>query len=191
MAQYPFRNQPLMITKMPSDVFQIPDIRDWYARRRPNPKFIITMRDPRSVLTSLHARLGSQEYMVTPEVWRATYEHIQYARGFDDVTAVRFEDLVQSPMEVQNQLTKFIGWHVHHPFEDFEQMVPEGWRKPQAAAGANLNGLRPLDTSTISKWQNPKHSKRISTLLHEMPELPDRLIELGYESDTNWTLNYR
>jgi hypothetical protein len=35
--------------------------------------------------------------------------------------------------------------------------------------------------------EHSRHRDRIRHLLQEMPELPTRLIEMGYETDTSWT----
>ena len=54
-----------------------------------------------------------------------------------------------------------------------------------------LNGVRGLDARTLDKWAGDEHRERIRSLLREMPELPDRLIEMGYEANANWMLRYR
>jgi len=189
-AQAPFRNQRFMMTKKPSDIFMMDEIRAFYASHKPQVRFVLTIRDPRAVLSSRHAALEEGEFVATPEVWHATYTHFQYARQFDDVAVVKFEELVINPDTVQKRLTDFIGWHVHHPFSEFHTAVPPEWQELKPTASLNLNGLRPLDKNTIEKWKDEKRQEHIRKLLIEMPELPQRLIEMGYEADTSWTRHY-
>lgn len=70
------------------------------------------------------------------------------------------------------------------PFRTFYQSVPKGFD------GRSLNGLRELDERNVDLWRQRRHKARIQSLLREMPELTDVLIELGYESDDRWTLDY-
>ena len=184
MAQYLWRNHPVMITKHPGDIFWIDEIRAYYATRKPRTRFVVTTRDPRAVLTSFHARIGENQYFVTPERWRIFYEYYQYVRHFDDVITVEYADLVLHPQDVQKRLTDFIGWKVHRPFEQFHTAVPANFRTTA------LNGLRRLDPSALDRWKHSRHRDRIRHLLQEMPELPTRLIEMGYETDTSWTREY-
>ena len=69
-------------------------------------------------------------------------------------------------------------------FDQFHAAVPEHFDTRA------LNGVRPLDKSSLTKWRTPKHRDRLHQLLSEIPELPDRLIEMGYEADTDWTREY-
>ena len=86
---------------------------------------------------------------------------------------------------VQERLSTFIGFP---PALSFDQYLSAGPRDFDTTA---LNGVRPLDKSSLEKWRAPKHRPRIQQLLAELPELPQRLIELGYEADTTWTHEYR
>ena len=54
-----------------------------------------------------------------------------------------------------------------------------------------LGGVGSPETSRIARWQQPTHHQRISELLAAMPELPEALIDLGYESDARWTEPYQ
>jgi hypothetical protein len=48
------RNHRFMLTKLPSDIEQIPAIRQHYATHPGEPVFVLMIRDPRDVLTSKH-----------------------------------------------------------------------------------------------------------------------------------------
>ncbi len=185
-CQYAFRNHPYMITKAPWDVFFVDEIRAFYASRQANVRFIVTVRDPRTVLTSIHKIAGnsSDGYFIIPSQLKAYYEHTRYVQQADDVVTIEYEDLVCNPAEVQGRLAEFIGWHSHLPFDQFHTAA-----SPDFAAD-NLNGLRPLDPSRLDSWRHEKHSARIRQILREVPQLPEYLIEMGYEPDTSWVTDY-
>jgi hypothetical protein len=172
----------MMITKRPDDIFWLDDVRQRYQGRRPKPLFIISTRDPRAVLTSIH--VDKPGYCVPAAKWRAVYEHIQYNLQFDDVAIVEYRDVIESPQKVQERLGAFIGTSPEGRFDDYLARVPGDFDTRA------LNGVRPLDASRLERWRAPKHRARIQELLRELPELPDRLIAMGYEQDAAWTREY-
>jgi hypothetical protein len=172
----------VMITKRPDDIFWLDEIRERYQGRRPKPRFIISVRDPRAVLTSNHVKKPG--YCVPAAKWRATYEHIRYNLQFADVTLVEYRDVIERPLHVQEQLASFIGCPPEGRFDQYLSSVPADFDTTA------LNGVRPLDASRLDRWREPRHRPRIRQLLGELPELPDRLIEMGYERDTAWTREY-
>jgi hypothetical protein len=97
MAKYAPCPQPYMMTKRPSDIFLIDELQQFYAARQADVRFIVTIRDPRAVLTSKHAKINPQEYYVSGKRLRAMYEHWQWARALETVVTVRHEDLVAKP----------------------------------------------------------------------------------------------
>lgn len=177
---------PYLITKRPDDIFWIDEIRDFYATlgARTQSRFVICVRDPRAVLTSRH-ELNKSDYWVSIERWRAIYEHYRYASRFSDVCIVDFGDLVTNISSVQSRLTELVGWTVSANFEDFYTRVPENFDTRA------LNGVRSLDAGTLDRWARDEHVERMRYLLREMPELPRRLVEMGYELDDSWTHAYR
>jgi hypothetical protein len=54
-----------------------------------------------------------------------------------------------------------------------------------------LNGLRPVEASLLRRWASAEHRPRIEQVLRELPQLPQALIDLGYERDETWTEAYR
>ncbi|WP_197444190.1 sulfotransferase family protein [Maioricimonas rarisocia] len=184
MAKYALCSQPYMMTKRPSDIFLIDELRDFYADRFADVRFVLLTRDPRAVLTSFHkSRPG--EYYVSPERWRAMYRHWKWACEQPEAIPVRYEDLIANPDAVEHQLTTFLTWRVTRPFREYHTAVPHGFET------IALNGLRELDQSNLSRWQKPHYRQRICELLEkELPELPEALIELGYETDDQWTREY-
>ncbi len=177
---------PILISKQPDDIFWIDEIREVYAARQTKTRvrFIVNVRDPRAVLTSVHG-LNREIYWVSVERWRAIHAHFQYVRRFDDVVIVEYRDLVVQTQKIQQQLADAIGIEPQRGFADFHEAVPGEFN------AVALNGIRPLDPAALDKWRAPKHRERIKALLIEMPELPDRLIEMGYETDATWVDAYR
>jgi hypothetical protein len=184
--QSPLSNHSYLITKAPWDLFYLDEIRKLYAERRADVRFIVTVRDPRAVLTSVHATItgGPDGYFLNPPNWLTYYEHVRYAQRFDDVLTVEYQDMVCNPAEVQRRLTEFVGWHVHLPFDQYLTAIPPNFKQ------VNLNGLRPLDPTRLDAWRQGKHRERIRRVLREVTDLPEYLVEMGYESDTSWVRDY-
>jgi hypothetical protein len=178
---WPFRHS-LLISKKPDDIFRVSEIREHYRPLSTNVRFVVTVRDPRAVLTSIF--VSKSGYCVSPEKWRAVYEHIQYARQLPDVLVVEYRDVVENPHTVQTRLARFTGCDIAVQFEQFHASVPANFDTRA------LNGVRPLDRSSFDKWRLPKHRARVREILAEIPELPQRLIEMGYETDAAWTHEY-
>jgi hypothetical protein len=175
-----------LITKRPYDIFWIDEIRELYAAlgTRTQPRFVICVRDPRAVLTSRH-EANRAEYRISADRWRSIHAHYQYATRYDDMCVVEFADLVLRPSAVQQRLNDLVGWTPSYDFEEFHRRVPQNFdTRP-------LNGVRDLDPTTLDRWKQPEHAERIKQLLREMPELPARLIEMGYEEDDRCALAYR
>jgi hypothetical protein len=182
-AKYGRRTHASVMTKRPKDIFLIRELRDFYVSHSAEVQFIVMHRDPRAVLTSVHFSRPS-EYFVTTNQWRHIYRHWKWAANADDVLSIRYEDVVCGPDFVESQFAKLTGCEVSRPFRDFHQNVPAGFD------GRALNGLRELDESNVLRWREACHRDRIRSLLQELPELPDVLIEMGYEKDDSWTREY-
>ena len=172
-----------LLSKKPNDIFWVDEIRDYYRGQKTKVRFVLSLRDPRAVMTSVH--VDKPGYCVPSDKWRSVYEHVEYQRKHPDVMLVEYRDLVEKPSDVQAQLSAFTGCEIRQKFDDFHAVVPKGFDTRA------LNGVRPLDRSSLEKWRAPKHRERIQQILQELPELPQRLIELGYETDTAWTREYR
>ena len=182
-AQFGRRTHACVMTKRPKDIFLIQELREFYASHPAEVQFIVMHRDPRAILTSVHFSRPS-EYFVTTHQWRHIYRHWKWATNADDVLSIRYEDVVCGPDFVESQFAKFTGWQVSCPFRDFHHHVPAGFD------GRALNGLRELDENNVLRWREACHRDRIRSLLQELPELPDVLIEMGYETDDSWTREY-
>jgi hypothetical protein len=180
-AQGPVPARRYLVSKRPLDVFEVDVLREHYRDRDASLKFVITERDPRDVLTSIHADSGNNgRYYVSTARWLETYRQVERLRAGADTLVLRFEDLIQRPRDAQDRLARFVGWTLRHPLVSFHEHAP---RRLEAPA---LNGLRPLDASTIGRWRQARHAERIHGVIRELPELPGILVEMGYEPDEAW-----
>jgi 5-methylcytosine-specific restriction endonuclease McrA len=182
-AKYGRRTHASVMTKRPKDIFLIQELRDFYASHPADVQFIVMHRDPRAVLTSVHFSRPS-EYFVSTNQWQHIYRHWKWASNADDVLSIRYEDVVCGPDFVESQFAQITGCQLSRPFRDFHKNIPAGFD------GRALNGLRELDESNVLRWREACHRDRIRSLLQELPELPDVLIEMGYETDDSWTREY-
>jgi Sulfotransferase family len=192
-AQRAVRNHAFMLTKLPWDICFTDEIRSYYAARQAEVCFLVTVRDPRAVLTSVYQGMPRDQaggYFEYPERWRAYYQHVRYAQQFDDVMTIEYRDIVCKPRDVQQALTRRLGWHVNLPFDEFHVAAAAGFAGGCKGDPSPLNGLRPLDPSRLDAWRHEKHKARIRTVLREIPELPEVLIEMGYERDDSWVREY-
>jgi hypothetical protein len=186
------RTHPLMITKQPSDVFHVDTIRKFYAPLRTRVRFVLTMRDPRATLTSKYSGAalsnvtrGPDGFVMSVDNWKEWFAHFCYVAQSDDAMVIEYADLVTDPLAVQQRYAEFIGWRPEIPFDQFTASLPDGFQTKA------LNGLRSFDPSNLDRWKQEKYGDRIRQILDEMPELPQLLIELGYETDLEWTRGYR
>lgn len=185
------------ISKKPSDCFY----RDEILEADPDIRFIVTIRDPRSVICSRHASTGSL-YKVSwdhtifgtprqnrirrrrkpkPGDYQGHWGLLQWDRAIDDLpdpVVVRYEDLVTFPHEVQWRLSKEFGWETKGRFSAFhEAPIPPGLAK-------QLNGVRPVEQSRIESWRD--HAERIKQQFKVCPLLHDIVIRRGYEQNSDW-----
>jgi len=172
-----------LITKRTNDIFYVDELRTFYQGTSARPRFVVMIRDPRDVLTSVHAS-RPEDYYLSCDRWLALYEHYRYVRPCEDVFVVRYEDLVTDCEAVQTRLRDFAGLKTGRSFKDFTEAVPEGFLT------IGLNGIRPPDTQSVGRWRQPQHRERLQSILASLPELPLYLIDMNYEADTGWVNEY-
>jgi hypothetical protein len=167
--------QTLYLSKKPPDTTHIERI--FLADER---LFLVAMmRDPRAVITSRHPS--------RPDVYFADYhrwlEYVHALSTFRDhprFLLVRYEDLVANPQHEQARISaKFKFLEPLRAFEEF----PDGAEVPEPAR-QSLGGARAFDVSRTDGWR--EHLPRIKGQLLDHPDLPDMLIETGYETNDAW-----
>lgn len=177
-----WRNHEVMLTKRPRDMFDLEQIKQFYSQRETELKIIITVRDPRDALTSRHRRTASsRNYHISTSTWQhELYPCIAERLSDPDVMVMRYETLVGSIDEAERQLQNFVNEPFAQSLADFHQTVSGSFdTRP-------LNGIRPVDNSGVGRWRDPEFKDRIAEILRDIPDFPQQLISLGYESDTQW-----
>jgi len=183
-------NKDNAISKRPMDLFVFSQI----IKKHKDVKFIINVRDPRSVLTSLHSHSEGQykvnwDYSLKTNkngingTTKGLKDYWDFIYRVPNSTFVYYENLVDDPNEEQKRLQDAIPeLKFNGNFSDFHKHeVPEKLKGP-------LNGIRPPDPSTKHKWKD--HPKRIKEQINKFPEILNFLIELGYEKDKRWFDDY-
>jgi len=142
-----------VVSKDPNDLLASKRIERIYK----NIHFIATWRDPREVLASkLHGR-----YWVEPEDYLTWYNQIEKNRDNEKFTIIKFIELIDNPERIEETVRKH-GITITHPFREYYKYAPEG----------EFSGIaRPLDRTTLKKWQKPENIERIRRALEEYPIL--------------------
>ena len=172
------------------------------AEGRKRLDVIVTLRDPRDILTSYDPRLpddyvcgADRSYFVAaqdgpkqilPGVLQ-THERIQKIAASDalpqGVILLKYEHLVAEPGRVQALLSRVMELQFDGDFADFHQREIE-------SHGHDLFHARPLHMTRVEKWRAAHHRARIIDQFTRFPELHDIVIELGYEADRSWYDDY-
>ncbi|MCP3915442.1 MAG: sulfotransferase domain-containing protein [bacterium] len=197
------------LSKRPLDVFKIEDL---VRRNRLGKRLvvIVTIRDPRDVLTSRHPRVPD-DYFIG---WSACYrvdgpqgpelahpgigaiakqiEALGNTPGID-LLRVRYEDLVADPGQVQARLERDAGLRFVGSFADFHRADRLAYRydgERAALEPALVREDKPVDRSRAGKWRAPEHAPRIRDEFTRHPELFSLLARYGYEQDEGWYAPY-
>lgn len=183
-AAFEPRSHELMISKVPKDLLVLHRVQNFYQGRPAVLKSIIMLRDPRDVLTSHHVS-HDRPYFQEPEEWRLFHSRYQYHKGRPDVMILKYEDLVDDVAGTQAKVEAFIGEKAERPFVDFHKAEMKDFdTRP-------LNGIRPADKKGVGRWAKAEHAKRIEQILEELPDFPELLVEMGYETDRSWIDRWR
>jgi hypothetical protein len=108
----PPRSRPrLLVEKTPANDYFAP----WLFRSFPVAKLIQVVRDPRAVYASRRQRLlhgaaqHSKAFRLVNEWNRSVYQRFNYKKDPGRFLSVRYEDLVENPRPVVEQVCAFIG----------------------------------------------------------------------------------
>lgn len=184
-ATYQWRNHEVMISKAPDDIFRLGRLLQYYKHQAARVRPIVLIRDPRDVFTSRLAGADSRRYFLDLGMWPQYRSILGTLLHIPGILLLRYEDLVTDTAGIQRQIDAFTGEPSLRPFLDF-------YRESRADFDIlPLNGVRPVDRDSIERWRRPEHRQRIQALLHADGGFADALIDLGYESSTDWVGQYR
>lgn len=184
--------------KRPYDIFDYEKIVR-LAEGRKQLDLIVTLRDPRDILTSRH-RAVPDDYFYSADL---TYfiggngppirnmpglimTHFKIVEALKSglfprgAFLLKYEHLVADPARIQNLLEEGLGLEFSAPFSTFHE---SGTSQSLDLA---MNGLRPVAADNVQKWRAPEHRERIIDQFTRFPILHDIVTDLGYERDTSW-----
>jgi hypothetical protein len=176
------------ISKRPMDIISARDIEARARELNVRMYFVLTFRDPRGVLTSIHANSEGRykvnwDYSLktshkdgvcgrTPgliENYRAC--RACWERKGGNPPVVFYEDLVTDPDRVQWTLGGECALKYEGRFQDFHRTPPPDFLTHQ------MNGLRPVEPSRIDAWK--EHPERVREQFEACPELNEVMEWLG------------
>lgn len=185
-------------TKRPFDILQMPQLVAAFGGRK-QLDLIVTLRDPRDILTSRHRAVPGDYFYGADRCYQIYPDRaptltapgfLQVHKGILDTARsglfpqgifyLKYEDLVAHPEEVQTLLAEGFDLRFEGQFRDFTQ------QNVTAELDKALNGLRPLEAGRVAKWRAPEHRDRIVDQFTRFPVMHDILISLGYEKDQRW-----
>jgi hypothetical protein len=138
-ATFQWRNHAVVISKVPTDIFRLHRIRNFYKTRRAKLKTIIMIRDPRDVLSSHHPDTGREAYFMDFEQWKDVHTDVMRYRNDTDVMLLKYEDLVGDPGAVQARVDAFTGEKSERPYADAHKAKRSDFDTDP------LNGVRAMD----------------------------------------------
>jgi hypothetical protein len=176
-ARRRFRNSSVMVSKYPRDIDSLGAIRNFYAKREAEAIFIVMVRDPRDILTSIHGGIPDRYYVDVERVVGICSSVLSVIKHpAPDTFVVRYEDLVADPSSVEAQLSSSLHFETHLS----EYLVTGSPPKVDESLENALGRLRPVDRSRIGRWRAPEHHGRTREVMLAAPELPDLIERLGY-----------
>lgn len=171
----PERAAETYFSKQPSDIKYIETV----FRNDPDLFVIFMIRDPRSVVASIHTSHAAG-YFCNFRVWQECAEHARRLVGHPRFLQIRYEDLMQDPDSIQARIEeRFPFLRKKHPFSGYQQFA-----RPSREALSAMSGLRAISPERITGWH--AHLPRIKEQISRYPRFVAALIDYGYETDNAW-----
>lgn len=165
----------IWITKHPNEI-------DLVARLMPLNKSLHAIyieRDPRSVITSVHAAAPGC-YATNYKTWSECHRVAVALKRVNNFFYLCYEELVSEPEKIQVQLMRAFPWlEKKESFSNYHHYA----RSSKEAVSA-MNGLRQISTNSVATWRT--HLPRVKEELIRHPEMLDDLVECGYELNDSW-----
>ena len=162
-------------SKKPSDVTHIRAA----VESDPNLYVVYVLRDPRSVVTSIHPSRPNI-YFASFERWQRYEAAALPLKAHPRFLEVRYEALVDDPLTIQSTLqTTFPFLNERHPFTEFSDHA-----QTSEPARVSLLGVRPIETVSRERWR--KHLPRLQFQMQRYPEFAATVEHYGYDASTTW-----
>ena len=172
----PIKNSAgLYLSKKPSDITHIQHI----LTHDPRLHVIYMLRDPRSVITSIHPS-KSDIYFASFERWLRYESAAKPLKNHPRFIEIKYEALVSQPDIEQMRLTKAFDFlNKTHKFSEYHQHA-----NASKKAEISLKGLRPLSSQNLEAWKD--HLPRMVFQLEKYPQLKQIVRDYGYEENDDW-----
>lgn len=90
----------------------------------------------------------------------------------------KYENLVSDPDALQVSLANYFDLTIAHPFSEGYKYFPSELEHDYQKY---LNGIRPIDTNSVGRWQNSPYRQEIEAIINNNPHIKRFLIDYGYE----------
>lgn len=165
----------LSFSKKPSDVTHIKAA----LEADPDLHVVYVLRDPRSVVTSIHPSRPNI-YFASFERWQRYEDAALPLKAHPRFLEVRYETLVADPLAAQAALMDTFPFLVEqHPFTEFADHA-----QTSEPARVSLLGVRPIETASRERWR--EHLPRLQFQIQRYPQLAATVERYGYETSGAW-----
>ena len=145
-------------------------------RTNPDVRILWMLRDPRDILTSIHANIPDKYYVTPDRLIKSLQLYFQF-KDEPQVLTVRYEELVGDPNAMQTRISQACDLAASRPFTEAYKFFPRFFENVRA-----MHSIRPIDTQSVQKWRsNPAHQKHLAQTLAAHPEIVSLGRECGYE----------
>lgn len=155
--------------KTPRNVLFYDRILRYYG---PRVRILNIVRDGRDVISSVHPS-NPAKFWVTPERWIMDVSAGKLYGDHPQVFTLRYEDLVNDCENIMRAICRFLGEDFHDDFLSYSRATAVQHN------AAWFDKARPLDTSSIGRWQRPECADRVAELLAN-PEAVALLTHYNY-----------
>jgi hypothetical protein len=155
--------------KTPGNIRHVDEINDFFDGE---VRFINILRDGRDVVTSFDPQDRSR-YLVPPEVWVWDAKNALTAEERENVMTIKYESLVQDAEATLRVVCDFLA-------EPFVETMTAYHRSTNVTEALAWEGrARPIDPSSLRKWERPEHQDRLREFMSN-PAAVELLRRLGY-----------
>lgn len=136
-------------------------------------------RDPRDVLVSVMGKGKIKSYPADFDMWKNTeriYSELKKAND-EKTLLVRYEDLIKEPDVELEKIFNTIGRKKDFVADKWIDLLDPTEQKHQSMEW--LNGARKIDNCSIGNWK--RNPDRIKKLLEKHPDLPQTVVDFGYD----------
>lgn len=172
----------VLCTKKPNDIKRV----KFPLKVNPNLYVIYVLRDPRDAISSRSHQRNNPDKSIWGNlgIWLQHHRIAENLQQNSRFLVLRYEDLVTSPDDVQDFIQARLPFlKKKTSFSDFHKVA-----KPSEKSSAALGGIRPISTSSIGNWRSrlPYIKAQLEKYSSVENDIPNILIQLGYEKDLSW-----